>query len=153
MRYLLLAFVIVPAVELMLLVEIGRHIGTPSTLLLIAFTGVLGASLARWQGLGILQSMQKDVAAGRVPAESIVDGVLVLLAGAVLMTPGVITDAFGFLCLVPAFRRLLKRGLKKRFESSMSGPGIRVVHGPSPIDPLDSPHIRNVTPNGPRVSG
>ncbi len=152
MRFLLLLFVVVPAIELLLLVEIGRHIGTPATLLLIAFTGVLGASLARWQGLGILRRMQEDVAVGRVPADSIVDGVLVLLAGAVLMTPGVITDIFGFLCLVPVFRNLLKRSLRKRFEGTIRGPGIRVVHGPSPVDPLDSPNVRNITPNEPRVS-
>ncbi len=149
MRWLLLLFVLVPAVELMLLIEIGRHIGTPATLGLIVFTGVLGASLARWQGLGILRKMQEDVAAGRVPAESIFDGVLVLLAGAVLMTPGVLTDAFGFLCLTPVFRRLLKRALKRRFEGSIQGPGLHMSYGSSAADPLESATIRNVTPNAP----
>ena len=150
MRYLLFLFVVVPALELMLLIEIGRHIGTVATLALIALTGVVGASLARWQGLGILRRLQEDVAAGRMPGDSILDGVLVLLAGAVLMTPGVLTDAFGFLCLWPPFRRVFKRELMRRFEGSFQQRGFRVTRDPGFTDPLRSSSIRNVTPNGPR---
>jgi len=116
---LLLLFVVVPLVELMLLIEIGSRIGTAATLGLIVVTGVLGASLARWQGLGVLRAMQAESAAGKVPAGQIVDGVMILVAGAVLMTPGVLTDAFGFLCLVPAFRRVVKRQLMRRFERAV----------------------------------
>jgi len=119
MGRLLLLFVVVPLVELMLLIEIGSRIGTAATLGLIVVTGVLGASLARWQGLGVLRAMQAESAAGKVPAGQIVDGVMILVAGAVLMTPGVLTDAFGFLCLVPAFRRIVKKQLMRRFESAV----------------------------------
>ena len=82
-----------------------------NTLGLIVVTGILGASLARRQGLGILRSVQAELAAGRLPASALVDGVIVLLAGAVLMTPGVLTDMLGFLCLIPGTRKWIKARL------------------------------------------
>ena len=150
MRWLLLLFVIVPTVELLLLIEIGRVIGTGPTIALIVFTGILGASLARWQGLGILRRIQEETAAGRVPAEPLVDGVLVLLAGAVLMTPGVLTDLLGFLCLLPLFRRWLKTRLRRRFERTIR---TRFSSAASSRDPLDSPYVRDVTPPKSRPPG
>ena len=116
---LLALFVLVPVVELALLIELGSRIGTLSTLGLIVFTGLIGALLARTQGLGVWGRIRKDLADGHVPADALLDGVLILFAGAVLMTPGIITDAAGFLCLVPAFRRWLKRLLRKRFERAV----------------------------------
>ena len=114
---LLLLFIAVPAVELMLLIEIGQRIGTLATIGLIMGTGIVGASLARQQGMSAFARLRTDLADGRSPAEPIVDGVLILVAGAVLITPGVLTDLFGFLLLVPACRRLLKRSLKRRFDT------------------------------------
>lgn len=108
MGRLLLLFVLVPAVELALLIEIGKRIGTLATLALIVITGVLGAALARRQGLGVLRAARAEAAAGRLPAASLVDGVIILLAGAVLITPGVLTDIFGFLCLIPVSRGWIK---------------------------------------------
>jgi UPF0716 protein FxsA len=119
MGKLLLLFILVPAVELVLLIELGGRIGTLATLALIVITGVLGASLARWQGLGVLRTMQAELAGGRIPANAIVDGVIVLLAGALLMTPGFLTDTVGFLCLIPGVRRLAKRTLWRRLEAAV----------------------------------
>lgn len=119
MGRLLLLFILVPAIELALLIELGRHIGTLPTLGLVAATGVLGASLARLQGLGVFRQMQSELAAGRLPANSIVDGVIILLAGAMLITPGILTDTFGFLLLVPAFRRVVKRALWQRLRRAV----------------------------------
>ena len=119
MARLLLLFVLVPVVELALLIEIGRLVGTPATIGLIVLTGVLGAWLARRQGLGVLRAVRGEMAEGRVPAGTLVDGALIVVAGAVLMTPGVLTDALGFFLLVPAGRRLLKRQLKRRFERAV----------------------------------
>lgn len=112
----ILLFVALPALELYLLIEVGTRIGSASTLALIVVTGVIGATLARWQGLGVIRTIQRDAAAGRVPASALADGVIILIAAAVLMTPGIITDAFGFLCLVPAFRSLVKRFIWHRLE-------------------------------------
>ncbi len=119
MGRLLLLFILVPIVELILLIQLGGVIGTWPTIGLIVVTGTLGASLARWQGLSVLRQMQFELGAGRLPAGSLVDGVIILIAAALLVTPGLITDLFGFLCLVPAFRRVIKRRLKQRFERAI----------------------------------
>ncbi len=119
MARLLLLFVVLPAVELSLLIELGSRIGTAATLGLIVVTGMVGASLARRQGLAVLGHLQSEVAAGQLPAGSLVDGVLILLAAALLVTPGIVTDAVGFLCLVPAFRSLAKRELLRRLERAV----------------------------------
>ena len=92
---LLLLFIVVPVVELVLLIEIGQRIGTLTTIGLIMMTGIVGASLARQQGISTLGRLRKDLDEGRLPAEAIIDGVLILVAAAVLITPGVLTDAFG----------------------------------------------------------
>lgn len=119
MGRLLLLFVVLPAVELALLIEIGGRIGTAATLGVIVVTGFVGAALARRQGLGVLSRLQQETQAGQLPAGSLVDGVLILVAAALLVTPGVLTDAFGFLCLVPAFRGVLKREVRRRLERAV----------------------------------
>ena len=151
---LLLLFIAVPAVELMLLIEIGQRIGTLATIGLIMGTGIVGASLARQQGMSTLARLRTDLADGRLPAEPIVDGVLILVAGAVLITPGVLTDLFGFLLLVPACRRLLKRSLKKRFERAVRNGAVGVAVGfDGGFDGAGGssqwPPMKNVTPRGP----
>ena len=118
MAWLLLLFIVVPVVELALLIQLGQVVGLPATLALIIFTGALGAFLARRQGLAVVGTVRAEMADGRIPAGPIVDGVIILLAAAVLMTPGVLTDICGFLCLVPAFRGWLKKRLKRRFEGA-----------------------------------
>ena len=119
MGRLLLLFVVLPAVELALLIEIGQRIGTLETIGLIVVTGVAGAALARNQGLRVLASVQAQLARGEMPADSLVDGLMILLASALLVTPGVLTDGFGFLCLVPAFRAVAKREMLRRFERAV----------------------------------
>lgn len=125
-RLLLLLFILVPAIELILLIELGRLIGTLETLALIAITGVLGASLARYQGLEVLRQLRSEVAVGHLPAGPIVDGILILLAGALLITPGVLTDAFGFLCLIPLTRKIVKDFLRRRLERAVREGRVRV---------------------------
>ena len=119
MGRLLLLFVVLPAVELALLIELGSRFGTLHTLALIVLTGVLGASLARGQGLGVMRQIQAEVAAGRLPATSLVDAAIILVAAALLVTPGILTDGFGFLCLIPACRSVVKRILWRRLEDSV----------------------------------
>ena len=113
---ILALFLLLPLIELALLIEIGSHIGTLATVALILATGALGAFLARSQGLEVLRRLRAETAAGRLPAAPLVDGVIILLAGAVLLTPGVLTDILGFMCLVPAFRQLLKSLLWRKLR-------------------------------------
>ena len=124
MGRLLLLFIAVPAVELALLIELGRWIGTPGTLAIIVLTGAAGASLARRQGLRVLRELQEESAAGRLPAAPLMDGAIILLAGALLITPGILTDVFGFLCLVPATRALGRRAIQRWFERAVRQGGV-----------------------------
>lgn len=116
---LLLLFTTVPLIELALLVVIDRHIGLPATLGLVIATAMVGAWLAKSQGLRVLARLQSDMAAGRMPAEPLLDGLMIFVAGAVLLTPGLLTDLFGFFLLVPAGRALVRRGVARRFEQRM----------------------------------
>ena len=109
---ILALFLLLPLIELALLIEIGSHIGTVATVALILATG----ALARSQGLEVLRRLRAETAAGRLPAAPLVDGVIILLAGAVLLTPGVLTDIVGFLCLVPAFRQFLRALLWRKLR-------------------------------------
>ncbi len=127
MGRLLLLFILVPAVELVLLIEIGSRIGTLATLALIVGTGALGAILARRQGLRIIRQIQGELEAGRLPTDSLMDGVLILVAAALLVTPGILTDAVGFACLMPASRRLIKIFLRSRFERVVREQRVKVA--------------------------
>ena len=113
---LFILFTVVPLIELSLLSWMAEHTGLANTILLVLFTGALGAWLAKQQGLRAVQKIQQTMAAGKPPAGEVVDGVLILIAGAVLITPGLLTDTFGFSLLVPQFRVLLRRGLVKWFK-------------------------------------
>lgn len=113
---LLLLFTVVPLAELFLLVKLGTVIGVAATVLIVICTGILGAWLARWQGLGVLRRLTDDMNQGRLPAGALIDGLLILIAGAVLLTPGLITDALGFLLLVPQGRAVVRRLITARFE-------------------------------------
>lgn len=119
MLRLLLLFTIVPAIELALLIEIGRRIGTLPTLGLIVLTGLLGATLARYQGIAVLRRMQEEVAEGRLPAASLIDGAIILIAAALLVTPGILTDAVGFALLIPLTRAGIRRLLGRWIERAM----------------------------------
>ena len=97
---MLILFIIVPLVELFLLVVVGGRVGLFPTIILVALTGAWGAYLAKSQGLSILAKIQSETAAGRVPTAELVDGLLVLIGGVVLLTPGLLTDLVGFLLMV-----------------------------------------------------
>jgi UPF0716 protein FxsA len=119
MGKLLLLFIVVPAIELILLIKLGGVIGILPTIAVIVVTGALGATLARWQGLGVLRTVQNELARGGLPAGSLVDGVFILVAAALLMTPGFLTDIVGFSFLIPGLRSMLKRAAWKRLERSV----------------------------------
>lgn len=114
---LLFLFIFVPLAELFCFLRIGSQIGLPATFAIIVITGILGAWLARVQGLRTLSKFQRSMAEGRLPHEEVIDGVLILVAGAVLLTPGFLTDGIGFLLLVPAFRTEIRRRLGHHLKS------------------------------------
>jgi UPF0716 protein FxsA len=126
---LLLLFTVVPLVELLLLIKIGGLIGVVPTIGIVLATGILGAWLTKLEGLKTLRGIREDLASGRMPADRLVDGLLILVAGAVLLTPGLLTDACGFFLLVPASRRMVRLALVKAFHAKIGGPQPRVIDG------------------------
>lgn len=117
---LLLLFTLVPLLELVVLIEVGQYIGTANTILLILATGVVGVVLARWQGLFVFREFKRDLEEGRVPGLTIVNGILVLVGSAFLLTPGLITDSVGFLLLLPPTRALVVKIVRKQIEKRIN---------------------------------
>ncbi len=138
MRKLLLLFILVPALELALLIEIGGRMGTAPTLLLLALTGLLGAYVARRQGLSALRAAREQTRRGELPAGPIVDGILILVAAVLLITPGVLTDALGFLLLLRSVRDRVKSMLLTRFRRGIEERRIRVYSSGIGRVPLDT---------------
>lgn len=144
---LMLLFIVVPAVELGLLIEIGGALGALPTIGLIILTGVVGAALAKRQGLSTLRAIQTATSRGEMPVDQLVDGALILFAGALLVTPGVLTDAVGFLCLIPGTRVLIKRQLKAALRRFAESGQVQVVEfRRDPGSPGEGPRA-----TGPRV--
>ncbi len=115
---LVLLFTLVPALEIYLLIKVGEGIGAANTILLIIATGVVGAHHARLQGFRVVQRLQASLNEGRLPAAEIIDGAMLLVGGALLLTPGFLTDAVGFSLIFPPtrswWRRLLVEWLRRK---------------------------------------
>ena len=143
MKWLVLAFIGIPALEFYLLIQMGLSIGAFETFLLIIATGIVGAALARQQGMAVLQQIQDTMAAGQLPTLSLIEGACVLLCGALLVTPGMVTDVFGVLVMLPFGRRPLARWILNQVQAKM------VTTNQSPfgasrvvIDMEPNPHAR-----------
>ena len=117
---LLFLFIFIPIIELYLLIVLGSRIGPMPTIALNVLTGFLGASLARSQGLSTLRRIQKEMREGRPPAQELVEGVMILIGGVVLLTPGILTDLFGFAMLLPGFRKSLASKFKASLVQSVA---------------------------------
>jgi len=128
--FFLLLFMAVPLIELALLIKVGDIIGVLPTIALVIATAVIGVSLLKRQGLAALDKARKALEAGDFPVESVAEGACLLVAGAFLLTPGLVTDTVGFLLLVPAFRRGIAHWL---FGKLVSAGNIHVsTHGSGP---------------------
>lgn len=132
---LLLIFTVVPLVELYLLIRVGAVIGAFNTILLIIGTGLLGAYLAKLEGLRTVRQIQLNLNQGIMPAEELLDGVIILAAGLMLVTPGILTDVCGFLLLIPRTRFFFKRWLRRRFDHMVASGNVRIYTqgGPGPF--------------------
>jgi len=110
---LFLIFTLVPFIELALLIKLGTMIGVFETIMIIVITGMAGALMVRAAGIDCLFRIQKNLNAGVIPTDDLFSGALILVAGAFLITPGLLTDVAGFLLLIPATREMVKKVLKK----------------------------------------
>jgi UPF0716 protein FxsA len=135
--FLLLAMV--PLLELFILIEIGSRIGALNTVALLVLTAVLGLALLRLEGLRTVRQIQMTLTQGDIPAEELLDGVLIFTGGILLFIPGVLTDVFGLVLLIPYTRMHFKRWLRRRFDRMVAAGNVRVHYRPPDTrDLLDS---------------
>ena len=113
-------FTLVPLLELYLLIRLGTYVGAVDTIAIVIGTGVAGGLLAKSQGLAVFDRMRAELNQGRLPAESLFDGLLILIAGAMLVTPGLLTDGLGLLLLIPWSRQGIKSWLKRKMQEKIS---------------------------------
>lgn len=111
---LVVAFVVVPLVELAVIIRVGQWLGVADTIALLFLVSVFGAFMVRREGLGVWRRFQTQLATGSLPGTELVDGVLILVAGALLLTPGFVTDAVGLSLLVPPVRAGLRASVRRR---------------------------------------
>ena len=143
MPLLFLAFLVVPLVELYVLIQVGQAIGALPTVAILLADSLLGAALMRSQGRAAWRRFLSVSRSGRVPAREVVDGALVIFGGALLLTPGFVTDILGVLLLLPPTRALVRRYLVK-------GVAVRMVGGPAAMgfDAARAYRARTRTPAG-----
>lgn len=122
---LVVVFLVVPLVELYVLIQVGSAIGALNTIALLVLMGVAGGWLMKREGLSTMRRIQSQLGQGRLPGTELVDGFLILFGGALMLTPGFLSDAFGLALLVPPVRAVVRRVLARRFSA-------RIVGGPDP---------------------
>ena len=124
--WLILLFIFVPLADLALLIKVGAVLHFFPTVALVITTGILGAGLARRQGLRTLAAINSELESGHVPTDQLLEGLMILLAGAVLITPGFLTDLMGLALLIPPVRRVVRVALVRHFKSRIAAGRIQV---------------------------
>lgn len=119
--YLFIIFIILPIIEISIFIQIGSFLGTFNTVLLIFLTAALGIYFVRQQGLSAFQKITYELQNQQIPMQGMFDGLVILIAGILLITPGFLTDVLGFLCLIPMTRyyllNIIKNVLSKRYRN------------------------------------
>lgn len=123
-------FIAMPILEIAVLIQVGSSIGLLSTLAIIIATAILGTFMLRQQGLATLQRAQSRLATGEMPAQQLMEGMILLVGGVLLLTPGFVTDAIGFFCLIPFTRQWLAARIAQRSIISMMPGGAGGSRGP-----------------------
>ncbi len=116
---LFLIFAVIPVIEIAVLIKIGSVIGTFNTVMLVIGTAVVGAYLVKLEGISVLNRFQRSMMEGRLPTEELLDGAMILVSGALLVTPGIFTDIAGFLLVIPLSRNFIKKILKPFIERAI----------------------------------
>ncbi|MCY3661892.1 MAG: FxsA family protein [bacterium] len=127
---LLLALLGIPVAEIFFIIRVARDLGIPETIGLLVAVSLVGAWLVRRSGLGVLRQIQERLARGEIPGKELVDGLLILVGGLLMLTPGFLTDAVGLLLLIPPTRLALRALLIRRYGKRLrvagwgAGPGV-----------------------------
>lgn len=137
LRFLFLLFLLIPLIEIYFLIQVGSVIGAGWTIFLVVATAVLGAALLRIQGFNTLQRAQNSMAQGEIPAIAMLEGVALLFSGAMLLTPGFFTDAFGFALLVPTVRQSLIKRVISRGQFVYHGQAMHAHRGDAESSIID----------------
>ncbi len=168
MRLFFLLFITVPILEMWLLIEVGTQIGALSTIFLVFLTAAIGLALLRQQGLSTLLRVNEKMEQGQLPASEIIEGVMLAVGGALLLTPGFITDFVGFCCLLPLTRKplaslMLRRGVfmatadrGQRFHTRGNDAGMNAfsdLGGPNQSGPAGSPKKEPLNSAGETLDG
>lgn len=132
MRGFFLLFLVVPIVEMLILFEVSDHIGAFVTVGLVLLTAVVGVQILKLQGVSTLTRANERLRSGQLPAEEMLEGMFLAVGGALLLTPGFVTDTFGFLCLIPQTRRLMVRKLLSSGRFRVYGVNSHHEPGPPP---------------------
>ncbi len=119
---LFLLFTIIPIIELTLLIKVGSYIGAINTILVVILTAAIGAYMVKMEGIGIMYRIQKNMQEGIFPGDELISGMMILVAGALLLTPGFFTDIIGFVMLVPVSREFIKKIAKRYIKIKMPPP-------------------------------
>ncbi|MCK5427734.1 MAG: FxsA family protein [Thermodesulfovibrionia bacterium] len=123
---LFLIFAVIPVIELALLIKIGSVIGTLNTITIVILTALIGAYMVKLEGLGVMYRIQKNMQEGIFPGEELINGVMILIAGALLLTPGFFTDIIGFLMVFPFSRNHINKIVRRYIEKKMSSGEIHI---------------------------
>ena len=154
---LFLLFILVPIAEIYVIIQVGQAIGALWTILLLIADSIIGARLLSWQGRRAWQRFQEAIAAGRVPHREVLDGVLIIVGGAFLLTPGFISDIVGLVLLIPPSRALVRRGLARVIARRRPGFARVVTWGPggprppAPTQPTAYPSPPQDPPRSPEL--
>ncbi|MEH7157628.1 FxsA family protein [Neobacillus drentensis] len=127
MRYLFLLIILIPALDISLLLVSGKAIGLWPTIALIILTGILGAYLAKREGLQTIRRVQEQLSYGQLPGDALLDGICVLIGGTLLLTPGFITDITGFFFLFPPSRKAIKSFIIKMWQRRINKGRIKII--------------------------
>lgn len=122
---LLILFTLLPLMELLILLKVGALLGFVNTLLVVISTAAIGAFLAKKQGVSTLKRIQQQLSTGSLPAAELLDGLIILVAGVLLITPGILTDLCGFLLLIPSTRTLFTLRLKAHLQNRIHRAGVQ----------------------------
>jgi UPF0716 protein FxsA len=112
---ILILFATIPLIELALLIKIGSYVGIIPTIIIVGLTGVIGISLARNQGYKVVRKIKRSLEMGEMPTDDLIGGLLILIGGVMLLTPGLITDVTGFGLILPGSRQFFSRFAKRKF--------------------------------------
>jgi len=121
MKIALLLFITIPIVEMFILIEVGGLIGALPTIGLVVLTATLGVWLLRLEGIATLNNVRTKLENGAMPEVELLEGIMLLIGGALLLTPGFVTDAIGFTCLLPFLRRPIALAIITRIHTAMAG--------------------------------